>query len=128
MITEQDNLCYCILTLQYVKRHYVAGYLLIYIIITLYVVWESHYELTLNSVIIANFLVLTANNIVNYNLTPPSVTVVTDTQAYYYIDILATPGGIPFLIYGCCHSNYGIYNTYYMSQSVIWQNISQRAG
>ncbi len=30
MITEQDNLCYCILTLQYVKRHYVAGYLLVY--------------------------------------------------------------------------------------------------
>ncbi len=30
MITEQDNLCYCILTLQYVKRHYVAGYLLLY--------------------------------------------------------------------------------------------------
>ncbi len=27
MITEQDYLCYCILTLQYVKRHYVAGYL-----------------------------------------------------------------------------------------------------
>ncbi len=29
MITEQDNLCYCILTLQYAKRHCVAGYLLI---------------------------------------------------------------------------------------------------
>ncbi len=29
MITEQDNLCYCILTLQYIKRHYVAGYLLV---------------------------------------------------------------------------------------------------
>ncbi len=28
MIIEQDNLCYCILTLQCVKRHYVAGYLL----------------------------------------------------------------------------------------------------
>ncbi len=27
MVTEQDNLCYCILTLQYVKCHYVAGYL-----------------------------------------------------------------------------------------------------
>ncbi len=25
----QDNLCYCILNLQYVKRHYVAGYLLV---------------------------------------------------------------------------------------------------
>ncbi len=33
--TEQDNLCYCILTLQYVKRHYVAGYLLVIIIITI---------------------------------------------------------------------------------------------
>ena len=29
MITEQDNLCYCILTLQYVKHRCVAGYLLI---------------------------------------------------------------------------------------------------
>ena len=29
MITEQDNLCYCILSLQYVKRRYVAGYLLV---------------------------------------------------------------------------------------------------
>ena len=26
MVTEQDNLCYCILTLQYVNCHYVAGY------------------------------------------------------------------------------------------------------
>ncbi len=38
MITEQDNLCYCILTLQYVKRHYVAGYLLVIIIITIRVI------------------------------------------------------------------------------------------
>ena len=29
MITEQYNLCYCSLTLKYVKRHYVAGYLLV---------------------------------------------------------------------------------------------------
>ena len=33
MITEQDSLCYCILIWQYVKRHYVAGYLLVKIII-----------------------------------------------------------------------------------------------
>ncbi len=38
MIAEQDNLCYCILTVQYVKRHYVAGYLLIIIIITIIIV------------------------------------------------------------------------------------------
>ena len=29
MITEQDNLCYCIFTWQCVKRHCVAGYLLL---------------------------------------------------------------------------------------------------
>ncbi len=33
MITEQDNLCYCILTLQYVKCHYVTGYLLVLILV-----------------------------------------------------------------------------------------------
>ena len=41
MVTEQDNLCYCILTLHYVKRHYVAGYLLvitIMIIITIIII------------------------------------------------------------------------------------------
>ncbi len=30
MNTEQDNLCYCILTLQYIKCHCVAGYLLVF--------------------------------------------------------------------------------------------------
>ncbi len=32
MITELDDLCYCILTLQYIQRHYVAGCLLVYLI------------------------------------------------------------------------------------------------
>ncbi len=38
MITEQDNLCYCILTLQYIKRHCVAGYLLVLIIIIIIII------------------------------------------------------------------------------------------
>ena len=34
VIMNESNLCYCILTLQYVKRHCVAGYLLVIVIIT----------------------------------------------------------------------------------------------
>ncbi len=30
---NKNNLCYCILTLQYIKRHYVTGYLLVIVII-----------------------------------------------------------------------------------------------
>ncbi len=35
---DKSNLCYCILTVQYVKRHCVAGYLLVIIIIIIIII------------------------------------------------------------------------------------------